>query len=217
MAGCKSPSTGATPGRRSCPVARSLYFPFLVDPISSHVVVATSSPTFGATPLQESLDGGATWIDLSSAIPGFPSINAFAIASYQGNRPDGTYQFDPAFPLVGDKGANTYDPDTIYIANGGSQLLVTKDHAQSWVDRTPNLPGIGAIVDVTVDPRNRDTVYVVTQGVPGSGANRVLKSTDARPDLDRHHQQHGRYSRSLDRHSTLEGRHRSARRHALSR
>ena len=161
------------------PVARSLYFPFLVDPISSRVVVATSSPTFGATPLQESLDGGATWIDLSSAIPGFPSINAFAIASYQGNRPDGTYQFDPAFPLVGDKGANTYDPDTIYIANGGSQLFVTKDHAQSWVDRTPNLPGIGTIVDVTVDPRNRDTVYVVTQGVPGSGANRVLKSTDA--------------------------------------
>ena len=169
-----------------------LYFPFTVDPISSRVVVGSSFPYSvggfgypGSTALQESTDGGATWTDLSPNTPNFPftSVDAFAIAGYQGNLPDGTYQFDSSFPLVGDKGTNTYDPDTIYIIDSSSffsqQLFVTKDHSQSWVDRTPTLSGLGQMVDVEVDPRNRDTVFVVTQGPPGSGENHVLKSTDA--------------------------------------
>ena len=30
----------------------------------------------------------------------------------------GTFAIDPGFPQVTDKGANSYDPDTIYVTNG---------------------------------------------------------------------------------------------------
>src|SRR5205814_354731 len=80
------------------------------------------------------------------------------------------------------KGTNTYDPDTIYVIDGGGfsgqRLFVTKDHAQSWANRTAGL-GSGTLQDVMVDPRNRDTVYVLTQGIPGSGQNHVFRSTNA--------------------------------------
>ena len=55
--------------------------------------------------------------------------------------------------------------------------MVTKDHALSWATRTP--PGSGEIISIAVDPRNRDTAFVVRQGTPGSGNNRIFKTIDA--------------------------------------
>jgi len=146
-----------------------LYFSFLVDPVNSQrLVIAGFSVT-------ESLDGGQSFINLADPLPF--AVHHVAIPSYQGD-----YQFDPEFPLVADKGASTYDPDTIY-ATDGFRLVVTKNHAETWTpiagpgSRTP--PGTGFIESITVDPRNRDTVYVIRQGAAGSGLNRILKTTDA--------------------------------------
>jgi autotransporter-associated beta strand protein len=165
----KSTDGGVTWTNTGFPPIGGLYFPFVVDSINSSRLVA------GRSFVEESLDGGATWTNLFDILPG--TITAVAISTYQGNLPDGTYQVDPDFLLVTDKGANTYDPDTIY-ATDGFNFAVTKNHAQSWVMRTAGL-GSGFIQDIMVDPRNRDTVYVVQQGLPGSGENQVFQSTDA--------------------------------------
>src|SRR5207248_1738710 len=94
------------------------------------------------------IDGANTFLDLGAPI----SVAAVAGATYQGD-----FHADPDFQLVVDRGANTYDPDTIYISDG-RQIAVTKDHGQSWVLR----PGpFSAVNDLEVDPANRDTVYVV--------------------------------------------------------
>jgi large repetitive protein len=144
-----------------------LYFSFVVDQInSSRLVVA-------ATFVEESLDQGQTWTRLNDTL--FGRVYDVAVAGYQGS-----YQFDPDFPLVADLGASTYDPDTIY-ATDGFGLVVTKNHAQTWVNRTAGLPtGSGAFIEnVMVDPRNRDTAYVVIQGNVSSGNNFIFKTTDA--------------------------------------
>lgn len=143
-----------------------LYFPFVIDPINHLRLVVAGGP-FGILGLQETVNQGATFSNLQA--PFNPS--AFAIAQNQG-------VFDnTGFPLVTDKGINTTDPDTIYITDG-SRVFLTKDHAVSWVDRTSNLAGLGSIVDIQVDPRNRDTVYVVRNTFDNLG-RKVYRSTDA--------------------------------------
>src|SRR5205807_1050347 len=120
----------------------------------------------------ESLNRAGTWTDLAPPI----TVSAFAAATYQGNLANGTYQFDPDFPNVTNKGASTYDPNTVYVTDGFSVEL-TKNHGQVWVDRSP--PGFGTIVALVVEPGNRDTVYALYQGSPQSGDNEVYRSTDA--------------------------------------
>jgi autotransporter-associated beta strand protein len=148
--------------------APGLYFSFVVDPINSARLV------LGTTDVFESLNGGQTFTNLQSPLFFLQHV---AIPSYQGD-----YQFDPDFPLVTDKGASTYDPDTIYATDGGA-LVVTKNHAATWTPRfgpnTRTPPGSGSIESITVDPRDRDTVYVIRQGAAGSGRNRIFKSTNA--------------------------------------
>jgi autotransporter-associated beta strand protein len=150
-----------------------LYFPIAVDSLNSDRVV------FGGDGLFESMDQGTTINEIDGNFPASYSgeVTAVAIAEYQG-----TYQFDSGFPLVTDQGANTYDENTIYVTDG-SALLVTKDHGQSWADRTDSKLATalnnGFIQDIEVDPRDRDDVYAVTQGAPGSGGNQVLFSSNA--------------------------------------
>ena len=116
--------------------------------------------------LVESLDGGNNWFDLAPPI----SVTALAISTYQG-----TFTADPGFALVTDKGANTYDPDTIYITDG-TNVYVTKNNGVSWVNRTTDLAGQGTIYKLVVDPRNRDTVYAIFDDQFG---DQVFMSTDA--------------------------------------
>jgi autotransporter-associated beta strand protein len=148
--------------------AGGVYFSFVVDPLVTGRIVVGHN---GVNGVQESLDGGATWNGLSAPI-GF--IQDVAVAQYQGN-----FQFDPAFPLVTDRGADVYDPDTIYVA-GPNTLWVTKNHGLTWVNRTAGLPVAGSrfIQSITVDPRDRDTIYVVLQNRIGGG-NFIYRSTDA--------------------------------------
>src|SRR5581483_9807811 len=74
-----------------------------------------------------------------------------------------------------DKGFNSYDPDTIYVT-GGITVRLTKDHGTTWINRSSNLPGTGGIEDIAVDPRARDTVFVVRSTSDGM---QIFRSADA--------------------------------------
>src|SRR5262249_48889652 len=91
------------------------------------------------------------------------TVSSLALAGYQG-----VFQPDPGFANVTDQGPNTYDPDTIYITNGSS-IFVTKDHTQTWVNRTGPLAGLGAIKRLFVDPTDRDRVFAVRSTFGASG------------------------------------------------
>jgi autotransporter-associated beta strand protein len=138
----------------------SPHFPFAVDTVNSSRLVV------GSASVMESTDGGATWSNLGSAIAG---ATALGLATYQG-----TFSADSGFNAT-DKGANTYDPDTIYVASGGA-VEVTKDHGQTWIRRTSGLPTGLDVRSIVVDPRNRDTAYLVNAG---SSGGRVFVTNDA--------------------------------------
>ena len=141
-----------------------LYFPFIIDPVNPQRLLVGGD----FTPLQESADNGATWVNLNAPFGGV----AVASASYQG-----AFQSDPGFPLVADRLSNTYDPDTIYVSDG-LQIAVTKNHGVLWLTR--NIPGVNSgITDIAVDPSNRDTVYVTVSRAPGAAGARIYRSTDA--------------------------------------
>ena len=128
--------------------------------------VNTARVLVGGYRIMESENGGATWTNLQAPI----TVQDLAIANAQG-----AFVLDPNFLQVTDKGTNAYDADTIYVTNGDS-IFVTKNHGQSWTDRTSNLAGLGSIVDLEVDPRNRDTIYAVRAAF---GGGKVWRSTDA--------------------------------------
>ncbi len=135
---------------------------FVVDNINTSRLVANSGG------VSESIDRGATWVTLGGG--GGP----VAVAGYQG-----PFTADPGFPFVADIGTNTYNPDTIYAASGGS-VLVTKDHGRTWQTRNNGLPAGTTIVDIEVDPRNQDTVFVVLGSKVGAGNGKlVYTSLDA--------------------------------------
>jgi autotransporter-associated beta strand protein len=134
----------------------------------------------GRLHLKESTNGGTTWSDLFPAIGGVglamssTGHAAIAISTFQG-----PYVADPAFGSIPIRGANQYDPDTIYVTNGTS-IYLTKDHGITWTNRSipVALQGLnsGNITELVVDPRNRDTIYAVRNVF---GGHQVFKSTDA--------------------------------------
>ena len=144
--------------------------PLVLDPLNSQRLLV------GGDLLLESLDGGNTFINLTpnwnSSGGTYPvaDITSIGIAEYQG-----PYVPDPYFTDISDLGSDTYDPATIYVTDGKS-VFVTKDGGQSWVNRTSNLPGLGSIVQLVVDPRDRDTVYAIRSAL---GGQEVFLSTNA--------------------------------------
>lgn len=154
--------------------AGGLYFPFLLDSVNTSRLLLGTVPNPFAVPqafsMQESLDQGSTWLNITGDLPGSYNVRALSAATYQG-----TFN-NAGFPLVTDKGSNTYDPDTIYVTDGAS-IFVTKNHGTTWVDRTEVLGGIqGRIIDIQVDPTNRDTAYAL---VDGFTAAKLFKTTSA--------------------------------------
>ncbi|MBI3409393.1 MAG: Ig-like domain repeat protein [Planctomycetes bacterium] len=188
-----------------------LYFPFALDKVnSSRVLLGDTFPFLRVTPvldidgtgngLFESLDGGNTYTNLTKNLFYFISfygpvryeVSVFAAATYQGvftTDPGNPDQPDPGFPLVTDKGVNTYDPDTIYISDSVS-IFLTKNHGLTWVDRTDNLNQVifdnqgnvqSLVQDVAVDPTNRNTAYVITgPSFPNASVTgRIFRTTTA--------------------------------------
>ncbi len=164
--------------------------PFQIDSINPNRIVAGGSLPGGS--LWESLDEGTSFASLNSPLA---NVSALALSTYQGN-----FVADPGFPLIFDKGTDTNDPDTIYIASSRisafgapvSTLFMTKNHGQTWLERGP-VGAIstfdGVIQQIVVDGSNRDTAYVVISsnniqntGSPypaGSGSSHVWRTTDA--------------------------------------
>lgn len=146
------------------------YYPFSLDSISTNRLVVSSD-----LGVQESLDQGASWHSLQGASGN--ALNgagaAIALATYQG-----TFAADSDFSAVTDKGQNVYDPDTIYVAKG-NDVYVTKNRGTTWIKRTvTSLSNFASISSITVDPTNRDIVYVTVANFNSSG-RKVFKSTDA--------------------------------------
>src|SRR5262245_49526305 len=185
-------TTGGVPRpTRDTEVKYEARSPFLVDPINTSrllagertdVAIGVGQP-FGPR-LRESVNGGASWIDLlvPTTQPGglsLLSINAIQAAQFQG-----LFAADPGFPQVVDKGANTYDPDTIYAlaiyqdaaGNRLSRLAVTKNRGVTWQVR-PFGANLDQVQDIFVNPSNRDEVWAVRN--VAAGGQQVLKSTDA--------------------------------------
>jgi autotransporter-associated beta strand protein len=160
-------------------VPGTLAAPILLDNINNSRLLIGGTPAAGFT-LDESLDGGVTFTDIGVNL--FGRITTMAVAGFQG-----IFQPDPAFAGVTDQGANTYTPDTIYVARGNA-IFVTKNHGTTWASRNlrfNNVTLTNPIIDLEVDPRNRDTVYAVvnqfqdSQRTPSLVGGQVWKSTDA--------------------------------------
>ncbi len=152
-------------------------YPLVVDSINDNRILVG-----GPTGIQESSDGTATWHNLGTGtvpLPGGASANvtSIGIATYQGTVADSLtkpgFIADPGFSQVQDHLTNSYDPDTIYVVLNRTQVWVTKNHGVSWVNITGTLPG--NIQSITVDPRNRDTIYVVRNVF---GGHQVWTMTD---------------------------------------
>jgi autotransporter-associated beta strand protein len=145
--------------------------PFVLDPNNTQRLLV------GDGPLEESLDGGATFQNnLNSPTQ---DVTAVAIAGAQG-----AFSPDPSFTQVNDIGANTYDPNTIYVSDG-TNVWVTKNDGLNWATRTSNLPILSpgyAIQNITVDPRDRDVAYLVINsplGYDAGNGGRVFETTNA--------------------------------------
>lgn len=141
--------------------------PLVVDPVNNDRVLY--GDWFG---LDESLNGGNTFRYIRG-----PGVTTWiSPASYQG-----TYVREPAtspFFAVDDVGSDIQVPSTIWAVGDYNYVEITKDYGTNWDDRTPNALGpTDTIVSVTVDPRNRDTAYLVVAGVgPDS---KLFMTTDA--------------------------------------
>ena len=128
---------------------------------------------------EETINGGVSWNTTNIFNPG-GNTQFIALADKQG-----TYQADPTFPDAQDNAASTPDQKTIYVGNT-TQVFVTKDDGLTWsADRAPNLldfPDL-TISDLVVDPADRDTIYVTTEGLSNVVGNsltaHVWKSTNA--------------------------------------
>ncbi|MBX9680931.1 MAG: Ig-like domain repeat protein [Gemmataceae bacterium] len=126
--------------------------------INSQTVYSVGNPT-AATPTRTN----------TNLLGGAGSLVAGAV--YQGQ-----YLFDGSFTQVGDIGANSPVPNTIYTLNANGDLTLTMNGGVNWVTRGVNgaSGGIaGTASSLTVDPSNSYTVYVTTTG------GEVWKTTDA--------------------------------------
>lgn len=142
---------------------------FAVDVRDSSRVLITDPVTPGQTGVWQSLDNGATFIYLNGG-----GTNLVAPALLQG-----TYVYDGTnWPIDDDRGENGYDPETIWSTTGGSVFL-TRDKGTNWRTRNGTganiLPGSN-ILDLIVDPRSRDTAFVV---VDNAGIDKIYMTSDA--------------------------------------
>jgi autotransporter-associated beta strand protein len=99
------------------------YVPFIVDSISP------SRLLIGGNTLTESINGGASFVNLNPGI----AVRIIGQATNQG-----PFVLDNDFPTVADQLSNTYDPSTIYVSDG-SVIRVTKNRGVSWAsNRIPS-------------------------------------------------------------------------------
>jgi autotransporter-associated beta strand protein len=152
-----------------------LYFPFIVDSVDTERVLvgAPTTATLGTTVLESTLDGNAGTFQnldpngvIAASMTG--DISALAYADLQG-----TFQNDPAFPLVTDVGASTYVPDTFYVTTPGG-VFMTRDHGKTWAPRSGGI-NISTIASIAVDPNDSNVAYIAQSTF---GLHQVYMTTD---------------------------------------
>ncbi|MFO0844788.1 MAG: autotransporter-associated beta strand repeat-containing protein [Gemmataceae bacterium] len=189
----QGPPTGPSQG---FPRVIDLNFPFVMDRVTPSRILYGSRQGNG-TQTPQLGDGAAVW-EITGADTANPTIarlnpntsfgsnlmsftRAIALANRQG-----PWQLDPTtggpnpipgFPLATDQGANSYDPNTIYVLSSDGGVWVTKNNGQLWLQRNTGLPAnLNTLSDITVDPNNRDIAYVT---VNAFGGPQVYRTTDA--------------------------------------
>lgn len=152
--------------------------PLVMDSVNSNRLLSWGP--FG-TGLTQYLVSGSS---VSTVGLNFSGVTHVAAAAYQGQWVDDV-SFSAAQGDV-DLGANTYVPNTIWAVSGNTVFL-TKNGGTLWINRdfgptvvTP-LPTFMEISDIIVDPRNRDTAYVVSSASQYNNPDlgRVFMTTDA--------------------------------------
>lgn len=146
-----------------------LSFSFVLDRVNtSRLLYGSGGALFEST----NSDGASpTFQRLNPNTPFGSFIREIAVADRQG-----AWQPDPDFPLAVDIGAESYNPDTIYVLAADGGVWVTKNRGQAWFNRNNGLPaGVNTYSDLTVDPRNRDVAYVT---VNAFGGGKVFRTTD---------------------------------------
>ncbi|MBM4070658.1 MAG: hypothetical protein FJ271_17140 [Planctomycetes bacterium] len=139
---------------------------------------------------QITIGPGPNYTATTLSLGGPGGVTAIAAAAYQGDWVD-----DPSFSAAQgdvDAGSNSYVPHTIYTI-AGNQVQLTKNAgaaSPTWINRGTGasvnmpLPAGLTLSDIIVDPRNRDTVYVVSSHTRGALSDpfRVFMSTNAGVD-----------------------------------
>lgn len=155
-----------------------LYFPFILDRVNPSRLIYAEGSNLRESLTSDQATQSFNLIGSGASVPnGLGSIIQIAVADRQG-----TWVNDTSFPLVLDKGTDSYDSDTIYVTSVGGAttrgVFVTKNHGSNWVQRNNGIPAgeQSDLIDIAVDPRNRDTAYVV-RNVFGGG--HVYVTTDA--------------------------------------
>jgi hypothetical protein len=99
--------------------------------------------------LQVSRDGGTTFTEVGTSLPGLPKDNLYWISRID---------------------ASHFDPATAYVAVDGHRsddlkpyVFVTHDYGKTFQAITNNLPQYGNVQVVREDPKNKDLLYVGTE------------------------------------------------------
>lgn len=130
-------------------------------------------------------NGGTLFESMNSDTAGTPtfiSIGSFAgtILSIAVADRQGKWAQDLDFPLAQDLGADTYDSNTIYVLTTNG-VMVTKNGGQTWQNRSDGIPPFADFVELVVDPRNRDTAYIVSNEF---GTPHIMRTRSAGQDPD---------------------------------
>jgi photosystem II stability/assembly factor-like uncharacterized protein len=127
--------------------------PFVVDPRNGDRVL------YGTNKIWETTNQGITWTRISDV---------------------GVNGWNPNGGFVNAIGLAPSDANTIYAAthpggDGATDVFVTTDHGSTWTQR--NLPVVGPVQDIQVDPATPTTAYAVISSFTAGG--NVFKTTNA--------------------------------------
>ncbi|GEM_PF-1047857 len=150
--------------------------PFVLDRVNpSRLLVGAFNQ------LRESGNSDTTALFNSIGAAQAGTITGIAVSDRQG-----PFKDDLDFPVV-DRGADSYDSDTIYLTvltnnplPGDFDVRVSKNHGTAFFTRNAGLTR-NNLSDIAVDPRSRDTAYVTRSVFGGGHVFRTTNSGQASP------------------------------------
>ncbi|MCB0804514.1 MAG: T9SS type A sorting domain-containing protein [Bacteroidales bacterium] len=150
-----------------------------IDPDNSETLFAIGNESFSNAKVIASFDGGATWQDVTSNLPGGKPLNVVAIhdetvyiggGQLFGGNVLGLYKSDDfgtgwqnissGFPnkVVNDILINPDDGDNIFVATEGDGVYFTTDGGSTWTYNTSGSGDNGSARCLTFEPGNTDVI-----------------------------------------------------------